>query len=214
MIGFPPTSPYRKKKILVFFSCSIGLHLSLVLIIFLLTLSSPRTLLVPESGIPGSIRVDLVALPTELAYKKKDSPKEAFTMRESKKQKLKLEKTIEDIRKKVELKKGNILSKGGAQGSGKEHWYISQLTDSITENLELPAYLSHEQNRFAIFILTIEPNGTLKDIVLDTSSGATEYDSIALEAIKKTAPFEPPPQELLGLIKQGISIKIYPPQGR
>lgn len=213
MIGFPPTSPYRKKKTFIFFSCSFGLHLSLILILFLLTLRS-RTLLVPESGIPGSIRVDLVALPTELAYKKTETSPKKFAYQESKKQKAKLEETIESLRKKVEQRKGNILSRGGTQGEGKEHRYITQVTEEISENLRVPAHLSQERNRFVIFIFFINADGSLKDIMLDTSSGLPEYDSFVLEAIQKTAPFEPPPTELIDLLKQGISIKIYPPQGR
>ncbi len=45
----------------------------------------------------------------------------------------------------------------------------------------------------AVIVVVLNPDGSIKQVYVEKSSGFVSYDSRALEAVRKSAPFPPPP---------------------
>ncbi|MFW5887423.1 MAG: TonB family protein [Bacteriovoracia bacterium] len=105
-------------------------------------------------------------------------------------------------RKKLTLT-GNKISFGvaiiGDNNNDKIDGILSKYANSVKEEVRvhwrLPSYLQNKDFR-AVFRLYIARNGNLIRAEKYKTSGSTEYDQAALQAIKKAEPFQRPPQEV------------------
>lgn len=96
---------------------------------------------------------------------------------------------------------GNRLSKGTALVGNNSDiadpvyvGYVQTLPEKVRQNWRVPSYLK-EQNLKCKIQFWIGPRGEILKSTIFESSGNSEYDNIALEAVKASAPFAPPPVE-------------------
>jgi TonB family protein len=111
---------------------------------------------------------------------------------------------------------GNQISKGsstsGQQVSNGQQMYISyiqSLPDRVKPHWKLPSYLLGKdlQARLRVFIAA---NGVILKVVIYQSSGDTEFDSKAIEAVTKSSPFPKPSNEILTKVIAGDVILGFP----
>ena len=97
------------------------------------------------------------------------------------------------------LNQGNKLSQGVVlTGEGSESdltefdRYNMSLVSKVREYWKLPSYLKDRSDLKTGVRIFIAPDGSLKKMSLYQSSGVKEFDQLALEAVRKSAPFSPP----------------------
>jgi len=96
---------------------------------------------------------------------------------------------------------GNRLSKGTALVGNTSDiadpvyvGYVQTIPEIVRQNWRVPGFLK-DQNLKCKIHFWIGPRGEILKASVRESSGNTEYDNIALEAVKASAPFAPPPVE-------------------
>ncbi|MBI2027414.1 MAG: TonB family protein [Deltaproteobacteria bacterium] len=225
-----------------FLGLSICLHLLLLSLTIVTSSSFFKRLFLNQSakisGRSTQIKVDIIALPTELAFKKtffesekggkdiskkskqKAKPQIALDLSKKKVPKKKnldsssLDKYVEGV-KKEHLRRGNIKQEGGrlsTSGATNEeaHWYDSYVEDLIEQNLKIPVYLKETQGT-AIFRLVLHGDGSVKEVELLESSGNREFDEYASQAVWDSSPFEKPPDDIADeYYKRGRVIGLHP----
>ena len=174
-----------------FFGLSIGLHLFLMLLTVVSGSTYFRRLFDRSQKISGHsmhIKVDIVALPTELAFKKtfyetqqeetrhlkkKKEKKSSVTLDSGKKKKSQkktldspsLDQYVEKIKKQRE-NRGNIKREGGRLSTGgatneEVHWYHSYIQDQIEQNFVIPIHLK-DIDTSTRFLIVLNRNGSGK----------------------------------------------------
>ncbi len=88
--------------------------------------------------------------------------------------------------------------------------YGLKLRDKITRNLNIPPFFKRQQierlkHRIQI-VLYLSNSGKLLRVELSKSSGDRRFDSAVLAAVKRAAPYPPPPEKIRALIKDGIEV--------
>ena len=86
------------------------------------------------------------------------------------------------------LSKGSSLTGGSGDSGDAFTQYISSLPDMIRPRWKLPSYLIDQNLKCRIRIF-LNPTGRLLRAEIYESSGNSEYDRRALEAVKGTSPF-------------------------
>jgi TonB family protein len=96
---------------------------------------------------------------------------------------------------------GNRLSKGTALVGNNSDiadpvyvGYVNTIPEKVRQNWRVPGFLK-EQNLKCKIQFWIGPRGEILKAAIFESSGNVDYDNIALEAVKASAPFAPPPVE-------------------
>ncbi len=106
---------------------------------------------------------------------------------------------------------GNRLSKGTAltgdvsdEASSAFTNYVQTLPDRVREHWRLPGFLKDQELKCRVQIW-IGPRGELLKTAVRESSGNSEYDARAEQAVKSAAPFVAPPTEIASnLATRGI----------
>jgi hypothetical protein len=124
-------------------------------------------------------------------------------------------KTIEDIRESLNkkrylsrlksIKEVTIPNETKRVDAGLVNRYISDLQGLIKSNWKVPYWLS-TTGLNTVIILNLESNGYIKSIDLQKLSGNQEFDRLAIESIKQSAPFPDVPIDLQNEIKKGIVV--------
>jgi len=111
---------------------------------------------------------------------------------------------------------GNKISEGRAL-YGKESdmdnsifsSYISILPDHVRPNWKLPSYLADKDFKCRVQVF-LKENGELQHLEIFESSGNLEYDKRAIEAVKKSSPFDQIPKEISDRAYKGDIILGFP----
>ncbi len=105
--------------------------------------------------------------------------------------------------KAVNQVKGNILSPGteltGLNKLQHEN-YLSQLDRQIKSNWSIPEWLA-KKNYKAQVLLKLDESGAVVGRQIVKSSGNENYDDVVLETIDKSAPYPPPPEKLINIVR-------------
>ena len=133
-------------------------------------------------------------------------PKQQEPQKVSSKPETELEKT--EASKPKEKIKGNQVSKGVQDGPSQEEQiainaYLIEIIDTIKSNWNLPKYLT-ETTLYAQVEVRINSSGKLVEKTLIQSSQNSLFDSKVLKAIEASAPFDPPPEIVQKIIKDGL----------
>jgi TonB family protein len=113
--------------------------------------------------------------------------------------------------------KGNKLSQGSAvignvgadQSALVINSYATNLPNLVKPHWKLPSYLIEQDLRCRVRVY-ISATGELTNIELFESSGQSEYDQKALQAVRRAAPFPPPPKEAQFKLANGQIILGFP----
>jgi TonB family protein len=125
-------------------------------------------------------------------------------------------KTIDTSALKKLVLEGNAVSKGSSTtgeriDEGQQDFvsYIQSLPEKVRLNWKLPSYLLEKdlQCRIRIFIAS---NGNILKMKIIESSGDTEYDNKALDAVKKSSPLPKPLKSILSKVANGEVILGFP----
>jgi TonB family protein len=87
--------------------------------------------------------------------------------------------------------------------------YLTKMYQAVKRNYSVPELIPEKERLFlkAVVIVRLEASGAIKDLSFESRSGNDLYDSAVEAAIRKAAPFEPPPKELAEhYAKDGIGI--------
>ncbi len=110
----------------------------------------------------------------------------------------KIDKAIEQIKHTLKERKKEespLISKDFIELQ--KQLYASMIDRLIKENWSIPKnFLNQITELEAIIIICIKSNGELAETRLEKRSGFHPFDESAIRAIKKAAPFPPPPVEL------------------
>jgi TonB family protein len=87
--------------------------------------------------------------------------------------------------------------------------YIQELPDKVRVNWKLPTYMV-DKNLQCRVQLFIGPDGRVIKMKLFESSGDNEYDSRAMDAVRKTSPLPKPPSSILSSVASGSVILGFP----
>lgn len=87
--------------------------------------------------------------------------------------------------------------------------YISVLPDHVRPNWKLPSYLADKDFKCRIQVF-LKENGELQHLEIFESSGNLEYDKRAIEAVKKSSPFDQVPKEISERAYKGDIILGFP----
>lgn len=106
--------------------------------------------------------------------------------------------------------KGNQLSQGNAlTGVEKIDYnrYLSDLDMHIKKNWHLPEWLANKPLTAAVFI-RFDEKGQILEKKLMRSSGNSDFDKEALQAVTQSVPFPAPPENLISYFQsQGIELR-------
>lgn len=148
----------------------------------------------PKTGIPIKKKAKVKKAPK----KEKVEPKKVVTKEEIKK----VKQAIEQIRikklneeKQAKQEQAPIISKDFIDRLKQD--YASLVDRQIKENWSIPkTFLKDMGELEAIVVLKIKPNGELAEAKLEKRSGFHPFDESTIRAIKKAAPFPPPPVDI------------------
>lgn len=87
--------------------------------------------------------------------------------------------------------------------------YVQALPDRVRPNWKLPSYLMEKDLRCRIRVY-IAANGKLTKIEMYESSGDSEYDQKAIQAVKNSSPFPKPESKILSQVVAGDVILGFP----
>jgi len=102
-------------------------------------------------------------------------------------------------------KKGAASDKGvgGLLSSAASRNYQSYLTKAIRRNYSLPKnYKFSDAKSMVLLAIRLDARGNLLGVEIKESSGDSILDNYCIEAVRRSTPFEKPPQELMGSIIQ------------
>jgi TonB family protein len=152
-------------------------------------------------------KVDLSKLLADLSKKKTETAPKAPVQEKSKFNSEKLKSLVLE---------GNKISTGTSltgDVSSEEltlfEKYLGGLPDLIRVHWKLPSYLIDKNLRCRIQIFVGE-NGQLLKLSIYESSGVSEYDQKAIDAIRASAPFKKPDQKILSKVTSGSVILGFP----
>lgn len=169
---------------------------------------APRKSQEPKKGVPVKKEAKK-ELPTKIKENeqvKEDKIKQEIKEEEEKK----VSQAIEAIRKKKALalkerEENSEVSKKFIERQ--QQIYAAEIYSQIKRNWSIPETFSEDMGDFeAIVIIRLNPNGELADVRLEKPSGFHPFDESIIRAIKKAAPFSPPP---LVLIEDEIEIGFH-----
>ena len=118
--------------------------------------------------------------------------------------------------KKIDVIKGMKASKSAGKGSGEGpgtgagngdgpsvNPYFTTIKDLVRTYWQVPTWLKSEGLNTEITI-RIGINGELTDIQVTKTSGNTDFDKLAYQAVKNSSPFTPPPPSVKDLVDNGV----------
>ncbi len=112
---------------------------------------------------------------------------------------------------------GNQVSKGSAivgESSAQVleafDAYIGQIPEVVREFWELPTFLRNQKNLKCRVRIFISSKGKLINAEIYESSGVEEYDSEALNSVKKVTLFPVPPQSIVHKVSSGEIVLGFP----
>lgn len=121
---------------------------------------------------------------------RKNSKKADLT---KKKKRIKLSKDLLSRRKSLEKSGKKVhISLASAKDS-----YASKLRFWILKNYTLPEIYKNKKIKTEI-LLTLNKTGSISTMTLDSSSGNTSFDLLAVETLENSSPFPPPPKPWVG----------------
>lgn len=90
-------------------------------------------------------------------------------------------------------------------------FYLGEIWDSIRRNWSMPkAGVDIPKDAHVSFLVKIDASGNVISLSMLRSSGHDMFDNSALVAIKKAAPFSPPPSMLVDtLLREGIEVRFF-----
>ncbi|MFW7379512.1 MAG: cell envelope integrity protein TolA [Oligoflexus sp.] len=88
---------------------------------------------------------------------------------------------------------------GGLIANAESRRYQGYLSQTIRRNYELPSNYQFQSSKTnVILLMRINARGELLTVDISESSGDQVRDAYSIEAVKKSAPFNPPPKALAG----------------
>ena len=127
---------------------------------------------------------------------RKDLPLPIERITTRKKSISKVDRAIEDLRKKILSSSG--VSRGTAEVSMKMRVYYSIIWSKIKGRWALPQGILPGENIEVIIGAKILRNGAVADLSFEKRSGNRYFDESAMRAIKKASPFPPLPEWIKG----------------
>jgi len=101
------------------------------------------------------------------------------------------------------------VDEGDSLIAEKGNAYLTKMYQAVKRNYSVPELIPEKERLFlkAVVIVRLEASGAIRDLSFESRSGNELYDSAVEAAIRKAAPFEPPPKELAErYAKDGIGI--------
>jgi len=111
----------------------------------------------------------------------------------------------EDEREGVE----NGVDEGTALIAEKGNEYMTKVYSAVKGQYSVPEIITERERQFlnATVVITINARGQIKDLTFEKRSGNQVFDSAIESAIRRSAPFPPPPPELVDKYSsEGIGI--------
>lgn len=150
----------------------------------------------PKKGVPIKKEAKKETIPKEKEQKqvKEEAKKQEIKKEEEKK----VSQAIEEIKKALALKEKAEQSKVSKKFIERQlQIYAGEIDRLIKGNWSIPKAFSKDMGDFeAIVLIRLNPNGELAETRLEKPSGFHPFDESTLRAIKKAAPFPPPPLDL------------------
>ncbi|MGA1864154.1 MAG: energy transducer TonB [bacterium] len=151
----------------------------------------------PKKGVPVKKEIKKEKPPVKKEQKEvnEEANKQAIKKDEEKK----VSQAIEEIKRKRALAS---KEKEGDSEESKEfverqlQIYAAKIYHLIKSNWTIQTFPKDMENVEAILVIRLNPKGELADVRLEKTSGFNHYDESIIRAIKKTAPFPPPPLDL------------------
>lgn len=101
------------------------------------------------------------------------------------------------------------VDEGTALIAQKGNEYMTKVYSAVKGQYSVPEIITERERMFlnATVIITINARGQIKDLTFEKRSGNQVFDSAIEAAIRRAAPFPPPPEELAGkYASEGIGI--------
>ncbi|HKO08040.1 MAG TPA: ABC transporter substrate-binding protein [Alphaproteobacteria bacterium] len=95
----------------------------------------------------------------------------------------------------------------GIQGKGGGDPYLNALRDAIVRNLTYPA-LAHGRAGIAKYEMVMDRQGVMLKLAIVQSTGSPDLDRAGMDAVQKSAPFDPPPAKIIG-DRIGLQLTLY-----
>mgnify|MGYP000490873941 CR=1 FL=1 len=102
-----------------------------------------------------------------------------------------------------------VTGNGGNNDGGPFVDYISQLPEQVRVYWKLPSYLMNKNLKARVRVY-VGSTGQLLRAEIFESSGSPEYDQRAIEAIKASAPFPVPEQNIQSRLSKGDVVLGFP----
>lgn len=222
------TDPTKQDPLTRAIKLSLGIHLSLLVVLFLKSIVLPTEINTKEY-IP-SLRVDLVALPDqkttdqitpampsspeEVKDAKKEITKESSEKGDyslnKKKKKDRMKSALDRIKALEKIKegeqiKGNQVMKGssakGVATDSVETTYFDVVLDKIRTEWELPQWLK-DKGLSAKVLIHIDRRGMITHTRFIKSSGNEQFDAAVKRTLQASVPFPAPPISILANVSQ------------
>jgi protein TonB len=103
----------------------------------------------------------------------------------------------------------NGVDEGTALIAQKGNEYMTKVYSAVKGQYSVPEIITERERQFlnAVVIITINARGQIKNLTFEKRSGNQVYDSAIEAAIRRAAPFPPPPPELVDKYSsEGIGI--------
>jgi len=90
------------------------------------------------------------------------------------------------------------VDEGDSLIAEKGNAFLTKMYQAVKKNYAVPELIPERERLFleAVVIVRLLPSGQIKELSFERRSGNDLYDSAVEAAIRKAAPFEPPPKEL------------------
>jgi TonB family protein len=103
----------------------------------------------------------------------------------------------------------NGVDEGTALIAEKGNEYMTKVYSAVKGQYSVPEIITERERMFlnATVVITLNARGQIKDLTFEKRSGNQVFDSAIEAAIRRAAPFPPPPPELAGkYASEGIGI--------
>ncbi|MGA1841321.1 MAG: energy transducer TonB [bacterium] len=147
----------------------------------------------PKKGVP--VKKETPPVKKEQKEVNEEANKQAIKKDEEKK----ISQAIEEIKRKraLAVKEKEEYSEESKKFIERQlQIYAAKIYHLIKSNWTIQTFSKDMENIEAILVIRLNPNGELADVRLEKTSGFNHYDESIIRAIKKTAPFPPPPLDL------------------
>ena len=101
------------------------------------------------------------------------------------------------------------VDEGTALIAQKGNEYMTKVYSAVKGQYSVPEIITERERMFlnATVVITIDARGHIKDLTFEKRSGKQVFDSAIEAAIRRSAPFPPPPPELAGkYASEGIGL--------